>query len=649
MLHPFLAVFLSLLLHLYLYNSEYIVQLDHKFYDNITRLSEKLNPQEDGSYTVIIDIDEQSLQQLGQWPWPRVIDAQLINMIQEMHPSAIGINILFPEKDRVSPLFIEKFYKDLFNIDLSFTQLPQALKDNDKLLYGAIQQSNSTLSTYFKNGVYTAPHCKKLSYHHNLFKNTKVDFQANSLLCNHPSIQKGIENFGFINAEIDKDGTFRRIPLFMRYREQVFPSFALATLLSFDKNIKLNPKQTNMLVNFSGKNPKTFSAVEVLNGNVPSHEIQGKIVIVGSSVIGLNPTYTTGNNKKISNSMIHAFVIENILHNLFLSQPKEYKQLNTFLSFLFSTLIIIFFFRKLYLQIAIILVISLVLSFLLSIEAYNHNIYISLGYFWIPFLYSFSIVFAYHLKILNTEKHQQETLLIKQSKLASMGEMITLIAHQWRQPLSIINGIVLNMDIDQRKKILDAKKLDEHLMKIEETTAYLSKTINDFTDFFSTNKQSEHFYIKDIITQAKQLIPASNQKDLKIIYKQQENINIIGYKSELLQSLLIILNNAIYVCKKNLHNTKQGKIIIHAYMIKGNLQLSIEDNGGGVDSKNLKKIFNPYFTTKDKTHGTGLGLYILKLIVEDSMNGKVFVHNGKEGAVFNIEIPSKPIHTKNKK
>ena len=649
MLKIFFAILLSLLLHLYLYNSEHIKETDYKFYDNLSLISEKIEAKEEGSYTVIIDIDEKSLKQLGQWPWPRVIDAQLINMVHEMNPSAIGINILFPEKDRASPLSMQEFYKKFFKIDLEFTQLPNELKDNDQLLSNSIQRSQSTLSTYFKTDTYTADHCKKLSYKNNLFQEVKVKFQATSLLCNHPNIQNKIENFGFINAALDSDRVFRRIPLFIQYQKQIFPSFALAILLSFDKNTKVDTQHSDLLVNFSKKNPKIFSAVDILNGEVLTSEIQGKIVIIGSSVIGLAPTYITGNNKKISNSMIHAFVIENILDNKLISQPQQYKQIHLLLSFLLSMIVTILFFKRFYLHIGVLLFISLISSFLWSIQTYSNHVYISTAYLWVPFFYFFILILTYHLRVINKEKHRQEKLLIRQSKLASMGEMISLIAHQWRQPLSVINGIVLNIDIDQRKEILNAEKLDEHLIKIEETTAYLSKTINDFTDFFSQNKKSEHFYVKDIITQAKQLIPTKNQKNIQIIYNQKEDIDIIGYKSELLQSLLILLNNAIYVCQKNLSTTKQGKITIHTQMVKENLLLSIEDNGGGIESKFLKKIFNPYFTTKEKAHGTGLGLYILKLIVEESMSGKISVRNSKEGALFMIEIPLKAIHSKQKK
>jgi signal transduction histidine kinase len=245
----------------------------------------------------------------------------------------------------------------------------------------------------------------------------------------------------------------------------------------------------------------------------------------------------------------------------------------------------------------------------------------------------------YHLRVINKEREQQEKFLIRQSKMASMGEVIALIAHQWRQPLSAINGIVLNIDMDYRRKNLPMERLDEHLNKIEETTAYLSRTINDFTDFFSKNKQKDEFEIIEVINQSIKLTAISSQKNIDLIYNEKKSIHLTGYKSELIQSILIVLNNAIYATLKNLSYTTRGKIIIRTYHSGKNLFISIEDNGGGIDPKHLKIIFDPYFTTKDKAHGTGLGLYILKLIVEDSMNGKLFVSNGKEGAIFIIRVP----------
>jgi signal transduction histidine kinase len=242
---------------------------------------------------------------------------------------------------------------------------------------------------------------------------------------------------------------------------------------------------------------------------------------------------------------------------------------------------------------------------------------------------------------MNKEQQEQEKLFIKQSKLASMGEMISLIAHQWRQPLSAINGTVLRMDMDDMKKILDRERLEKYLNRIEDLTAYLSNTINDFTDFFSIDKEKETFFISDIIQQTIHLTVIPNSKNIKLNYRKQNHFEIRTYRSELIQSILILINNSIYACNKNLKNITSGVINIDTYILGKYVFISVEDNGGGIDSKSSKKIFDPYFTTKKEQGGTGLGLYILKLIVEDSINGKVFFQNSAKGAIFTIKIPIK--------
>ena len=631
------AILVALIIHLYFYKSKMIKELDYKFYD-LTQLFLSDTKEETSSYTVIIDIDEKSLQQLGQWPWPRVINAKLIDTINKMKPSALGINILFPEKDRTSPLVMQEFYKKFFNLNIHLNDFPTELQDNDKLLSHSIQQAGATLSTYFHDSPYTQRHCQQLLYKEDLFKKIETTLNTPSLLCNYKTLQNEVENFGFINASVDSDGVFRRIPLFVDYKSHIFPSFALATILSFDKYINIDNEQSSILINFTTK-PKVFSAIDILNGTISANEIQGKIVILGSSVMGVNPTYLTSTGKKVSSSMIHASVIDNILENSFLVENEIYKLINISISFILSIIIIILLFKRFYLYVIALFFLTIGISSSYLFNSYLAGIYISIAYLWTPFLLFFILILLYHIKYIDQEKQEQEKFLIRQSKLASMGEVISLIAHQWRQPLSAINGTVLNIDINLRKQNLYSEELDKNLNEIEEITEYLSKTINDFTNFFSTNKQKEVFYISDVIKQAEKLIPPSSYRNINLIYNRTENIKITGYRSELLQSLLILLNNSIYACHKNLDQIGQGKITINTYVKRELLSISIEDSGKGIDKKNIKKIFNPYFTTKSKQHGTGLGLYILKLIVENSMNGKIFVSNGKKGAIFTIEIP----------
>ena len=249
----------------------------------------------------------------------------------------------------------------------------------------------------------------------------------------------------------------------------------------------------------------------------------------------------------------------------------------------------------------------------------------------------FSFILAYKIKLVEHEKKEQEKFLVQQNKLASMGEMISIIAHQWRQPLSEINGIILNIDLDHKKKRLSQKCLNTHLDNLEMTTAYMSNTIDDFMDFFKPTKKFEHLLISNLINTVLNLITISNKHDINIIYKQSKEINIISYKSELIQALLIIINNSIDACNSN--TNRVSKIVIETKIIEKYLNIVITDNGSGISSDILDKIYDPYFTTKHKSKGTGLGLYILKMIIEQTMRGKIKISSSKCDTKCNILIP----------
>ncbi|CAA6827325.1 MAG: Two-component sensor histidine kinase [uncultured Sulfurovum sp.] len=634
-----IVIMVILIMHLYFYNSDYIKKVDYKLYDLLTVVVNHFKEEKNSTYSVVVDIDEKSISEFGQWPWSRIIDAQLINSINNMSPSAIGVNILFPEEDRLSPLSMQSFYERHFDMKIDLNVLAPNLRDNDKLLSEVIKNSNTTLPLYFQNKFYSAEHCQIMSYKNNIFENIEHAFPVEELLCNHPVVQNNVENFGFINAWRDSDGILRRVPLFMKYKNEVFPSFALATLLSLYDNISLAQNEESILVNFLLNRPKVISASDVLQDKVAKEDIQGKIVILGSSVVGLNSSYRIANETDISNSMIHAMLVDNILTNTTLHQPEQYKIINIVLSFFLSFIIFLLLSKKRYFHIVILLSVLLTSNVIYLFLSYLEGIYISMGYLWVSFISFFILLIMYHVRAVNKEQQEQEKFLIRQSKLASMGEMITLIAHQWRQPLSAINGIVLNLDVDYRKQKLDRARFDDYLDEIEGTTAYLSKTISDFTDFFSKDKEAQLFSLSKVIAQAKHLSALSLVEDVSIIHRNNEDIEIKGYASELVQSLLVLLNNAIYICQEKQSIIGEGKVVIDIKRLEKSVIISVEDNGGGVPKKDMKKIFNPYFTTKDKQHGTGLGLYILKLIVEDSMNGKVSLRNGKEGAIFSLEIP----------
>lgn len=237
------------------------------------------------------------------------------------------------------------------------------------------------------------------------------------------------------------------------------------------------------------------------------------------------------------------------------------------------------------------------------------------------------------------KQRQQEQILIQQSKLASMGEMIGNIAHQWRQPLNALSLVIQNIQFAYQMDELDDKFMEKSVIKSNLLTSNMSKTIDDFRSFFKPNKIKENFSLNDSIKNAIDLIESAfNNAGINInINKLDGDININGYKNEFSQVLLNILNNA----KDAFAGVeKEEKIVIVNYYIKDSFAIiEIEDNATGIDKNIISKVFDPYFTTKEEGKGTGIGLYMTKVIVENNMKGKLTFNNTSNGALFKIIIP----------
>jgi len=233
---------------------------------------------------------------------------------------------------------------------------------------------------------------------------------------------------------------------------------------------------------------------------------------------------------------------------------------------------------------------------------------------------------------------KQQVILMQQSKLVQMGEMIENIAHQWRQPLAQINSSVLLVDTALDKDNVTNDMVEEKLLEIESLTSYMSKTIDDFKNFFDANKQKTIFSIDDTIKRSYEIVKGPIiAEHIDIVQKVDENLYCNSYLDELQQLILTLLNNAIDSLKSA--QVQSPQIIIKAYLHEKNIIIEINDNGTGIDPEIIHKIFEPYFTTKHKSQGTGLGLYMAKMIVESALHGTLTVHNNKQGATFTIKIP----------
>jgi len=237
------------------------------------------------------------------------------------------------------------------------------------------------------------------------------------------------------------------------------------------------------------------------------------------------------------------------------------------------------------------------------------------------------------------KQRQQEQILIQQSKLASMGEMIGNIAHQWRQPLNALSLVIQNIQFSYQMEELNDEFMDKSVKKANLLTGTMSKTIDDFRSFFKPNKTKENFSLNDAVKNAVDLVePTFEHHEIKIIVNNCDtNIMINGYKNEFSQAILNLLNNA-----KDAFNgiSKEEKEVKLSYFEKNNFAIiEIEDNATGIDKDIINKVFDPYFTTKEEGKGTGIGLYMSKTIVENNMSGNLEVENVEDGVKFIIKLP----------
>ena len=239
------------------------------------------------------------------------------------------------------------------------------------------------------------------------------------------------------------------------------------------------------------------------------------------------------------------------------------------------------------------------------------------------------------------KRTEQEKLLIQQSKLASMGEMIGNIAHQWRQPLGEMSAVLMNIQVRYEFGDFDRAFLIESIQQCNKINAYMSGTISDFQNFFKPSKEKEVFEISEACQRSIAILQSSlKYHGIEFFFDISAKMEVFGYPNEFAQALLNILSNA----KDVLSEREVSKPFIRLYLKKGYkyILIVIEDNGGGIAPEHMDRIFEPYFTTKYAKQGTGIGLYMTKMIIENNMGGIINVKNTDSGVTFTIKLPSAP-------
>lgn len=417
--------------------------IDRKIYDILSKI--ELEKRVKSANSVIVKIDQKSLEALGQWPWSRLIVAKMIQNIEKSYPASIGIDIIFSEADRTSPKILNAFYKQNLNLDTNFSSIPKSLWDNDLILSNTLSKSTITSSIIASNSL-TKTNCNPKNFidYNGDFSNF---FQTNFFTCNTKKIQNNIKNSGFINAHTSKDGILRDYVLAYKYKDQLVPSLGVSMLKSVDQNMLftdqksfLAPYKLEFLDHIIKTDEqgevlnyihlpsrfKTISAIDVLIENFSPSLFSGKFVLIGNTAVGLSDFYSVHNGERVTGLYSHASFIQNALHDTLLYSPMSAKYLAYILSFLFASFIIILTISQNYiLSIALCFIASLVVGVITYILLY-FGFYFPLGFFVTPLFLSYFFILTL-ISYLSQKKEKELSLKILQIRSSLINNMMTMI------------------------------------------------------------------------------------------------------------------------------------------------------------------------------------------------------------------------------
>ncbi|MBF0625801.1 MAG: PAS domain-containing protein [Magnetococcales bacterium] len=237
------------------------------------------------------------------------------------------------------------------------------------------------------------------------------------------------------------------------------------------------------------------------------------------------------------------------------------------------------------------------------------------------------------------KNRRMDLMLVQQSRLAAMGEMIGNIAHQWRQPINSLNLILANLESAHAYGELTAEMMTDKVAAGQKIIMKMSSTIDDFRNFFKPDKRQTTFDPNQVIQEALSLVEASfKAHHIQASFEPLDPpVAVFGFPNEFSQVVLLILTNAKDAVAE--HHTPKGRIQVKTVVEGGMLVTSVRDNGGGIPPEVIHRIFDPYFTTKGPQQGTGIGLYMAKMIIENHMQGWIAAESLEQGAEFRIAIP----------
>ncbi|MBN2815299.1 MAG: HAMP domain-containing histidine kinase [Campylobacterales bacterium] len=348
--------------------------------------------------------------------------------------------------------------------------------------------------------------------------------------------------------------------------------------------------------------------------------------------------------RKCKNSFYYVALIETVQFTLFflflvyVSAPEELKHI-----WLFTYPMILLYFQnqKSAIYWVLFMISGLLIAPLQPFVAVQYSLF-QVSY--ISFVIAvISIIIYLYQKNMDEAKEiirSQKKIMALQSKHAIMGEMISMIAHQWRQPLSTITLTISNFEIQKMLgKKCDEESTQKMLEEINKTILYLSNTIDDFQTFFRPNRVVEEMRVENLLQKAINFVtPRIKEEKIVLSLDIKRDTTIYTYPNELVQVILNLLNNAIDALLE--FDTQEGKIVVSAKEEGNSIRICVEDNARGIEQENMDKLFEPYFSTKGK-NGTGLGLYMSQMIMEKQFGTQIQVSSSSKGSSFAIIVPKK--------
>lgn len=648
-----IALLTGLLFAGYLLIPNYLFSLDDRLRDMMFLLRGSIATSEQ---VVIVDIDEKSLRTHGRWPWSRHKVATLIDVIAQHDAAIIGLDIIFPEPDPTSPHLLAKQHA------ISGTQL----EDYDAMLAQSLRAAHVIGGYLFLFEALEEPRKPKSAYTISETMASRSDLipKAQSVLLNTQAIHEALPQSGFLNTIADEDGIIRKVPLLMQYREGLYLSMDMMLINALMENRYVNVYNSDagvmgmllqeawiptnrfgaLSVNFRGpsRHFKYVSAVDILSGSVDAAALQHKIVLLGTSALGLGDTHATPFDTVMTGVEVHANVIDNILQGDLMAAPADDLFLNLLL-------------------IALSVVVSIVLFSTLSRRAMVPLFFVMLGvyylfYRWLLFeqgvilnmlfvllAYLFGVLCALLIDYLDEARAKEmaqaslaetNATMLEQSRSAAMGEMVGMIAHQWRQPLSSMSAISSKVKLKGQLGKLDSVEKD--MDEVVDLTRYLSETIEDFRNFFKEDKSFEVTPLDVVVERSIRFTShLLKVKDVTVTKNLQE-LSARLNANEITQVLVNLIKNAVDAYE--IRGIKARSLHFEAEEHAGMVRLHVSDQAGGLEEPALSKIFEKSFSTKG-AEGTGLGLYMCKKIIEENHQGRLHVSKRDGGLTFHIELP----------